>query len=319
MKKLFFVGIIAIGGLLFAACDQTEDPTPRDAKTYTVALQLGGEILSVEYSDLSKGANDLDLYGIQVDTRVAGTMGEYAHYAYGLFDNLDNVTITLLDGNEYRFQVRLVKDGKERIEHPYMSDGYYYAHPFFTNGSSNTGYTPIGQVFNYSASTYFPFPNSPYVLHQLNALISYPDVDSYYGELSGFVPGNSQTATINVKRVAFGLHVIADGLTEGKLIIQMEGAPALEIAYPETEMDKIVSMSDVSAAWTTDNYKVSLSTSFSWVKDNEEEVPLATQSLDFYRNKKTTITVQVQNNNPGASLAVIPENTPMGDGGSYNI
>lgn len=313
MKKLLFAGIIAVCGLLFSACNQIEDPTPQDAKTYTVALQLGGEILSVEYSDLSKGANDHDLYGIQVDTRPSGTTGSYSHYAYGLFDNLDNVTITLLEGREYLFLVRLVKDGKELINH--NSGGYYY--PFYATGT-NGRFTPIGQEFNYSASEYFQ-PNSFYALQQREGWVDYPEIDSYYGELSGFVPGSSETVTINVKRVAFGMHVIADGLTEGKLRIQMPGFHVQEITYPDTEMDKVFSMLNVTNAWSTDNYKVSINASFTWVKANEEEVPLATRQFDFYRNKKTTITVQVQNNNPGAGLAVIPENTPMGDGGSYNI
>lgn len=316
MKKLLFAGIIAVCGLLFSACNQIEDPTPQDAKTYTVALQLGGEILSVEYSDLSKGANDHDLYGIQVDTRPSGTTGSYSHYAYGLFDNLNSVTITLVEGNEYQFQVRVVKDGKERIRH--WSDGYDF--PFYSQGT-DIGATPIGQVFNYSASKYLSLSGGYVYLQDQNSGLWYPEIDSYYGALSGFVPGSSEIVTIDTKRVAFGLHVVAEGLTEGKLKIQMEGAYVQEIAYPETELDKVFSMNNSYAAWSTDNYKVSLSTSFTWVKDNEEEVPLATQTFDFYRNKKTTIMVQVQNQsqNPTPSIAVNLEDTPMGDGGSYNI
>jgi len=317
MKRFALVGILAIGGLLLASCTEEAVQTEEPVKTHIVALQLGGEILDVSYSDLTKGENDKDLYGIQVESRVAGETGNYSNYAYGVFDSLEGLTITLLEGKEYKFKAMLVKEGKERLMYYDYSGGY--SAPFFHQGTSY-GVTPIGTSFTYSSSEYLPYES--YLVDKVylqEGSYYHPDVDSFYGEVDAFVPGSNDAVTIEMKRTVFGLNVIAEGMTEGKLSVQMESAPSKEIVYPGTGLDEIFSFYNVFLAWSSTDYKESIIVSFFWVKENEEEVLIASQSFDFYRNKKTTITVQVVDQNPTAGVSVSLESVPMGDGGSYEI
>lgn len=298
-----------------ASCSKNaSDPTEKQVKKYVVSIGLGGEIAGVSIGDLTKAESN-DLYGIQVDSRDAGTTGGYISYAYGVFDTLEGLTITLLDGKEYVFKATLIKDGKKHM----MNYGDGYSSPFFHQGNPY-GCTPVGTEFNYSTSQYLPYEN---YLNDKTYLIEgsyyYPDVDRYYGELEGFVPGNSDTVTIGMKRMVFGLNVIAEGMTEGKLKVQISGAPLKEIVYPKTELDEIFSLYNVYDALLTENYKETITVSFTLVKDNEEETLLASGEFDFYRNKKTTITVQTQSQNPTASVSVNLEDAPMGDGGSYEV
>ena len=314
MKK-FALAIMAVTGLVLAAC--TEEPAQTDkpvkAKEYVVSLALGGEILDVSYGDLTKGENDHDLYGIQVDSRPVGE-GDYAHYAYGLFDTLEGLTITLLDGYEYKFKATLVKDGKGIIQH-YNSS---YNSPFYTYGVGND-ITEIGTDFIYALNEYLSVDTGYAYLEQGVGSYYHPDIDRYYGELSGFTAGDSETVTIEMKRVVFGLHVIASGMTEGTLTVQLSSAPTKTIVYPDTEMDEVFSLSSITNAWSTENYKESIAVSFTWTKDNDKDVILANRQFDFYRNKKTTITLTVVDQSLTPGLAVSLEDDTMGDGGSYDI
>lgn len=292
------------------------DSAENQAKEYIISIGLGGEITGVSIGDLTKSGENNDLYGIQVDSREAGTTGGYISYAYGVFDTLEGLTITLLGGREYVFKANLVIDGKELLKD--YADGY--STPFAHYGTPS-GFTPVGTVFNYTADQYLPYniwnPDEVY-LADGNSYY-HPEIDRYYGELEGFVPDDSNSVTIEMKRMVFGMNVIAEGLTEGKLKVQMANAPLKEIVYPETELDEIFSLKNVYDAWPAENYKETITVSFTWVKDNEEETLLASGEFDFYRNKKTTITVQVQSQNPQAPVSVSLDDTPMGDGGTYEI
>lgn len=301
---------MAIGALTFAACTQEPSQNQKPTKEYVVSLMLGGEITDVFYSDLTKGENDHDLYGIQVDATPAGE-NNYVHYAYGLFDSLEGVTITLLDGYEYKFVATLLKDGKEKIRHYEWG----YSDPFDKE---------IVEEFVYSVNSYLGYLHQGSTRMSDDGYYNCPTIDRYYGELEGFIPGDSENVTIQMKRVVFGLRVNASGLTEGTLTVNVEGAPTQTIAFPDTEFDEVFGMRVIKSnygesAYTTENYKETITVSITWTKDNDKVVPIASRQIDFYRNKKTTINVTVEDLSLTPGIAVSLEDDPMGDGGSYDI
>lgn len=71
-------------------------------------------------------------------------------------------------------------------------------------------------------------------------------------------------------------------------------------------MDEVFSFSNIGGAWSTENYKESIAVSFTWTKDNDKDVILANRQFDFYRNKKTTITLTVvdQSLTPGLAISL---------------
>jgi len=309
MRKLAIAGILAVGGFLFVSCTEKEIQTEEPVKTYTLSLQLGGEILDVTYSDLTKGEDDKDLYGFQVYSRVSGDTGYYSNYAYGLFDTLEGLTITLIDGYEYTFHATLIKDGKDRLSQTY--DGRFGT-PFGIC---------VGTAFIYSTETLLSLNQGAVSLQGEGgySYIRHPNIDRYYGELSGFVPGESDIVTIEMKRMVFGLRVIANGMTEGKLKIQMQDAPVQVIVNPDTELEEVFSLMSLYSALITENYKESITVSFTWVKDNEEEVLLASRPFDFYRKKWTTITVKVQDHSLTPAVGVTLEDGTLEEGDTYDI
>ena len=120
LRHFFFAALASV--MAFAACEQEINPVNPDTnpEVYTVKLACAGE-LDITQVPLTRtftpDANDL--YGIQVDYRPASSTGSYKHYAYGLFDDLSNVTIDLIADYSFSIKVDVVDNGKNEV----YSDG----------------------------------------------------------------------------------------------------------------------------------------------------------------------------------------------------
>ena len=299
--------------LLGFGCNKTDEQQPREI---LVSVKCGGEILDVSVSDLTK-SSDSDIYGIQVYSWPEnGNYGENKPYAYGLFSSLENLTIKLLEGYKYRFVATVVIDGKDRISHD--AGGYSYPFYFTPGGSSN-----LLSSFVYSSDKYLSGLRDGLSICTYGGTVSsfsHPNVDRYYGELREYTPVENGTISIDLKRTAFGIKVVATDLTEGSLSVKIYDAPEILVTYPDTENEEILTFKDVYSAWDKDEYKESIQVSFSWIKADGVVVPIKTDSFDFYRNKKTNITIKIGTNSSiDNGITVNKEDTPIGEGGSYNI
>ena len=80
---------------------QTERPSVPEGEKYTVSLNIDGDFdLSVDQNPLTK-ATPVDAYGINVYYDKEGDGVTDNIYAYGLFDNVPDMTITLLSNHKY--------------------------------------------------------------------------------------------------------------------------------------------------------------------------------------------------------------------------
>lgn len=325
MKKNLFTMILcacAFTSLSFYSCSQesTSSQGPTTAKSYTVHLGFGGEITNISTSPLTKAVvADSDLYGIQVYSCPATSSSSptYTQYAYGLFNNKSDMTVNLLQGYIYKFVCTMVVNGKNKL---YGYNGGY-AQPYHTNSN---GVAQLNNQFTYSTSGYFDgLVDGSSWLSSDSKFYNRPNTDRYYGELAGFTPAENASASISMKRVAFGAKFIADGLTDGKLKISMKEAPDIYITYPDTTVQDIFTFDNNYGfnpmAWTQDDYSEAVSTSITWIKADGATIPLATQDITFKRNMLTTITVKVNDNSSKNGIDINKETTSMGDGGSVTI
>jgi hypothetical protein len=120
MKKHLFTMVLCACTFLplsFYSCSQGSIPSnegPATAKSYTVHLGFGGEITDISTSPLTRAEAadsdiaDSDIYGIQVyscpDDTASNANSTYAYYAYGLFNNKSDMTISLLQGYKLKFR-----------------------------------------------------------------------------------------------------------------------------------------------------------------------------------------------------------------------
>ena len=279
----------------FTACSEVgtnEQPTPTEPEYVTVSLGFNVE-LDYEYEPLSRAEENNDLYGIQVySTPVPATENaEWTKFAYGLFDTTDNLTIKLVRGYEYKFETIMVKDGKDKLAN---YDGTRYTGPFCHEMSPNSydgGGTSLSTSFIYSKLGMYYWGD--------RGLNEYLNVELYYGELKGYIPGdNDSKVTIELKRTSFGAKFIAKGdyAENGTLEIIMgdEPQPQLTLNLAEgNEISEIFSFDNVRDAWLDENYTETVPVLLRIAYSDGTTAPLGTHDIAFKRNITTVVNVDL--------------------------
>lgn len=294
MKRFFL--LLAVVGMLFTACSEVgtnEQPTPTEPEYVTVSLGFNVG-LDYGYEPLSRAEENNDLYGIQVySTPVPATEdAEWTKFAYGLFDTTDNLTIKLVRGYEYKFETIMVKDGKDKIDY----NDYYdtYGDPFnheTSPGSYISCNTPLSTSFIYSTLGMKEWGDE--------GLYRYLNVELYYGELVGYIPGdNDSKVTIELKRTSFGAKFIAKGdyAENGTLevIMPRDQNPQLKLNLAEgNEVLGIFSFKEVRAAWLDENYTETVPVLLRIAYSDGTSAPLGTHDIPFKRNKTTVVNVDM--------------------------
>lgn len=289
--------------LAFAACSNNgegaealPDDGAQEPKEYVVSLGMAGEILEIEESPLSKAEGSNDLYGVQVYSKTATT--EYTPYAYGLFDNTADMTIRLLAGYEYKFVATMVVDGKEKVQEKYTDDDEAYLSPFSVSDLND--WTPLKNTFIYGLVK-FDRLDQGYTLYrgyEEGEYYNHPLMERFYGEIEGYIPETEVGVSIFMKRVCFGVKFIAEGLTDGRLVIDMEETPEMSMTMDDVngiqEMVCFENPYPSGLQWTGDDYSETIPVSVTWERADGAIVPLITnKDITFKRNVLTTITIKV--------------------------
>lgn len=310
-----------IACIAMTACSNENDNAPlgnEESDVYTVKLGMAGEILDITEEPLTRAAGD-DLYGIQVyscPTNAETT--KWTYYAYGLFDDVENAEIKLLNGYKYKFVASMVKDGKNKLH--YTSGGYWA--PFTTTGGT-LACTAISTTFYYESSVYMNrlASGESWFSNTGTKTYSIPNTERYYGELLDYEPVEGGTASIEMKRVSFGAKFIAQGnfkKTGGTLTINMTGAPLIEMVATqgnnqEHKYEDIYTFSDVDAAYANDKYTETISINMNFTKDDGVVIPLGEHKITFRRNKKTVVTIKLTENTTDSALGFSIDSTESTD------
>lgn len=272
------------------------DEKPAETKTYQVKIGFTGEITNITESPLSRADGAKDWYIFQVYSSPENE-DNYTYYAYGLFDSKDNMVINLKGGYKYRFDVDMIVDASEKVKN---SIGLW---PSIT-------YVSIGNNFVLS-NKYIASHYSGYLYYLTEKGFSRPNVDRFFGITTDYVPKVDGTVSINMKRVAFGVKFVAKDFKEGSLQISMERAPTINWAVADgNEYQEMISFyylaaepgSSVKYAYENDSYTESIPTNIVWIKADGTNVPIASKTIDFKRNKLTTIEFTVGESSTSSSI-----------------
>lgn len=278
MKIRHFV-FAAMAFIACAACQEkniTPDIPAQDQEVYTVQLGFGGE-WDITYEPLTRGNDNNDLYGIQVYSAPIdenSTSTTWTPFAYGLYDDVSNVSISLLKGFKYKFEESMVVDGKNKLR--LYSDGY--SSPFLKYGL-NYSCLNVTNGFIYSSANYISDCNKGlcdgaiYLKGDLDSY-NHPNTERYYGIFEGDVPEESSNdkVKIHMKRTSFGAKFIAQGklATAGQLEISMSEAPKILLDLADEKQHE-------------DGSTVT--------------VPLGTHKITYKRNATTVVKINLENTN----------------------
>lgn len=314
MKSLKTLGQALIVGILslnFIACYNGEEfipnlgnNTPNQGNYITVNLGAIGEILELKDSPLTTRVGKTDVYRIQVYT-CSNNSSYDSPYAYGAFMSLNNVSIRLLEGEKYRFVTSILADAE------------------ISDMENDTTSTADDYIFELGDNIYSDFSYSSY-----ERSLDYLSTDArkericFYGELDKYSPTQNGVVQIPTKRTVYGAHFIAEGLTEGRLEIQINPyhyGYSVNLTPARPEYNGVYSFYNQREAWygtyktvdelvdyyTTKNLKVY------WRKDNGDVIPLGSYDVTFKRNVKTTIRIKVEEPGSPSRITITRENASM--------
>ena len=331
MKIFRLIGMLLIGSSTLFSCSNNEDELPpkeqeqTNQETYTISFNLGGEFISTSETPLSRTeVAPKKIYGINVYYKKDGDMN-YQNYAYGLFDNIEDMTISLIEGHKYKFECSMVREDADTLYH---DNEIYYA-PFNQLGITNHKYRGIAleNKFNISTTNYVYFgglkigtmSTSGYYDYY-DCQSDYPKSDRFYGELTDYVPTKDGVANIDLKRTAFGFKFIVTPPVDGTLFINniytnngsINSNIKLSADDNILESSSMYTFSQVYECWQAENYTKDLTIQLKWERANGATQTFS-KTITVKRNVMTTVNVNVNGSTTDSSLGVKEDDTPMGN------
>lgn len=303
--------------LLAVACvkDNTSstDAPSEESIYYDVSLNFGGEI-TVEDAPLTRGTPTNDIYGINVYVDKDGDGNITDVYAYGLFDNKEDMTIPLLSGYKYKFECSLVKDAKNTLYYGQAFGQSYsgFSYPFQNKSTTSTMISNkfiLGSVY-LNGLTRSDAHISGTTPTTSNAAPQSPNINRYYGVLDEFIPTQNGVATINLKRMVFGAKLIINGVQEGEVSISGLWGDLNQTVTEDYEGDAtIYTVPSITKCWESESeYTFTKTLSLKYDSYRGDKWDLS-NSLDvtFKRNTLTTITINVSPDLASGDISLIEE------------
>lgn len=269
-------------------------------KEYTVSLKFNGEI-ETEDSPLTRTETaSTDLYGVQVYKDGRG-------FAYGLFDNVNDMNLNLLSGSKYKFVVTLIKDGKNII---YSDVRGRYAEPF--NIAGNSYVIGCSNCFYYGVSSFSSLGVGRIAVGE-NWKMACPEADWYYGELDNYTPMENGVVNIELKHTVFGLRYEVSGVTDGTVTIKIENSDRTffnkaDITSDYTSDGSIFAFYDIRSSWLyADNYTENLTVSVKWVRGIGITQDLGSKSIQIKRNIMNVVRIKLGADGSDSSVGITTE------------
>lgn len=282
-----------------------------------IVINLGFESdVTVSSSQSTRVGADNGIYGINVyfDKERDGKTDDI--YAYGLFDNVSDMTITLLSGYKFRFACTFAKNEAESLYYGQYGGNTYqgFAYPFQTNKARST---QLGNAFVYSNNTgeYLSGLGDGYAVISTSSgysSTSWPRIHRYYGELDSYSPVVGGVATIPLKKTCFGLKLIINGVPEGSLnaVVAADGTELLNQTVESSDYVSpsiLRSYKNVYDCWKNES-TISGTVNWTYTSSRFSQWNLSGSSnITFKRNTLTTITVSVTPDSASSSISLTEE------------
>lgn len=285
---------IYILGLAICLASCTKNTDQMDMGKY-VTVSLSPSAIGVEEEPMSRASESSDVYGINIYYSSNGS--DYSNvYAYGLFDNIEDMTVSLLTGYYYKFVCSMVKNGKSTLYN--SSDVFYY--PFQNNSQL---YTILDNKFVTGGSVYLTglaSGNAHLIGGGAPTETNYettPGLDRYYGETTNYQPITGGSVDITLKRAVYGVKFIVNGMSDGIGYLSVS-CPGVSLRTSKNcETDAVVrSFDNLRTCWSSGQATLPVNISYSmkgleWVGDDGSLE--WNENVVFKRNYLTTVTINV--------------------------
>ena len=291
------MALMSLMALVFcAACSSAIDDmesvsggtTQKQEHKVRTQLNFTGEILKIKESPLSRGDENTakDWYAIQVyqqdSTKViTDTVANKFYwlrtttpYAYGLFDDVSNLELDLVEGKTYKIEAVMIKEASDSVDNIYCLGGGFLSEP--TNSFKVT-------LNVYFSSDDFASDGFNRLVYKKDTGYYRPYLEEFYGCTTGYTPKEGSSASISMKRCSFGVKLKANDFTEGTITAKIQYSPNITMTPEQTEVQKIISFKYL------DREQEIILVTIYWTKPDGTEVLLGSKNITFKRNTLTTI------------------------------
>lgn len=324
MIKFNSIVLLSAVAVAFFSCSKKAEKIVPEGEKVVVSLNVTGDFdVDVTQAPLTRAGSTNDAYGINVfyDKEGDGTTNDY--YAYGLFDNVADMSITLLSNHKYRVVCSLIKDAKNTLYYGQAFNNAFsgYCYPFQTNTSNST---LVGNQFIIGTGTYFSglgISNTHLATTTSPSTSNYssyaPGVNRFYGETDQYEPVPNGTIDVYLKRAVFGAQFVVSGLQEGTVNVTCGSFYNVTWTSNGSSNETIYSFPNVRSVWLNDLPQVA-SVNINYTSNRGSLWNLsASQSVQFKRNVMTKVNINLNPDLSGATFQVTEEE--MGDENDINL
>lgn len=308
--RFFSIALTAIALCAnFASCSNESDKIidQEEKKMCTVKINVEN-IVNIVEQPMGRAEENTDLYLIAVSK-----VSDSNTYAYGLFDNLNNITIQLVEGEAYLIQAVAVKDAKNKI----AGGDDFYANPFLAELTNSFVYEnddDFNQDWYFNPTLYRLKNNDSEI-----ALIA-PNLEVFLA----YTISNYE-AKENGDPIAISFGRFAACSAEFKAVDMPTGYLKINISNKETNTAGVYTTEDIIVASedqstfqyitfghtlysSIQNNGVPCILNLTWVKDDNTEIPLIPAEVTFKRDTNFIITIKVDDSTTGTfNITPIPD------------
>ena len=294
------------------SCNKEDKKAAEEESLYKVSLKIGGEITTAD-SPLTKADENNILFGISV---YRDGSADNNSFAYGLFDNINDISIFLLSGHSYTFKCTLIKNGKLCVGN-YNNIEYYSPFRLVKSGSRTAG--RLTNTFTYYEEEY---TYSRYHLNVTDA-VEYNndhklkcDADRYYCEVYNYTPSVNGSVDLNLKHSVVGLKYSLSGLTDGSLAIKIKRSYNSYSYYivdtsvnSDTESEGLIlECNNVLSSYNyPDTYTETATVSLVWTRGNNIVQNLGSVDVELKRNMMNCIRINLSSSSGDAQFGITQE------------
>jgi len=344
MRKFLLFTAVAVGLMGCSQKESFETEQTETRKYHTVSLNMQPEVTRFEVTEepISKTttSDTNDLYVVSIYSKpVSG--GSYEKYAYGFFNKKENMTVHLLEGYLYRFEVSLVKKYLEIAEYDEYEDyQLWWEDSDYYHSLDNKMHVLFNFLYinDYNSNYIRSFPDALRVplsvFSRDRAVDAYMgssasldcirhNADRYCGILNDYTPQENGTVEINLLRMVFGARVEVTGLTHGQLDFHVEGSPervtiqADSVCSPEV----IYQFTNFGGAINGTSNTESATVRITWTsEDGARTLAIFNGEIEFERLKRTVFKITLKEGEvTEESVSVKAEEATITDGVTEEI
>ena len=281
MKKYIIPFLLIFAMIAFMSCsDSTQLSEESDEEMVELSFGFSGEFDSIYQTPLQGGQESSRSLDDQVAAKNWYAIQVYDEdnkpYAYGFFDNTEDMKLLCVKGATYSFAVDMIPEGEDHV---------------YKFSLVQSGWASIGNAFYYSKTEKVRYLGEGYLYmkYPTRDTFNRPAIDRFYGTLKDYKATTNGKISIELARSAFSVKFVAKDFTVGQLEISIDNAPTFYLkAEDGNEFEHFYSFKRL----TSESEEIGVS--IIWIDGEGKKIPIVAQNVSFARNTLTTLEFTVK-------------------------